>query len=304
MKNPKVGFIGVGAMGGPMARQLAAAGFNLKVFDSDSAVMKELQSIDGLNCAKSVSDTVIETDILFSCLPNDEVVRTIYLGENGIGNVGQHGLITIDCSTVSPRITREVHAAFEQKGIKHLDASMLGSVLQAETGNIGFIVGGEREAFEIISPLLSVMGKMVRHVGESGTANQMKLIHQTLVAGHAVAVAEAMALCLMTDTDIETFYDIVCEGGGLAHSRYFENRVPRLRAGEFSPLFMLRFMLKDARLAAELIDNAEEKLPVLSQVVKTLELGFEAGWGNEDFSAVIHVHEQHAGKSIAKSREK
>ncbi|MDX1402616.1 MAG: NAD-binding protein, partial [Kiloniellales bacterium] len=139
------------------------------------------------------------------------------------------------------------------------------------------------------------------YVGPSGTANRLKLIHQTLVAGHAVAVAEALALCLMTDTDIETFYEIVCEGGGFAHSRYFENRVPRMRSGEFSPLFMLQFMLKDARLASDLVEGVEEKMPVLSHVVKTLEEGMSGGWGREDFSAVMHVLEKRAGKSVVKA---
>ena len=129
----------------------------------------------------------------------------------------------------------------------------------------------------------------------------MKLIHQTLVAGHAVAVSEALALCLMTDTDIETFYDIVCQGGGFAHSRYFENRVPRMRAGEFSPLFMLQFMLKDAGLAAGLVEESEQMLPLLSKVVETLEEAVESGWGREDFSAVVRVLERRVGKSVARA---
>lgn len=302
MEDPIIGFIGVGAMGEPMTRQLAASGYTVRVFDHDGKILERMDHVSNVECTESTSAVAAGVEILFTCLPNDDVVRAVYLGDSGIGTAGRGGLITVDCSTVSPGVTQEIHAAFGLKGIRHLDASMLGSVAQAETGTVGFIVGGDIEAYERIHPLLDVMGKMVRHVGPSSAANRMKLIHQTLVAGHSVAVAEALALCLMTDTDIETFYDIVCEGGGFAHSRYFETRVPRLRAGEFSPLFMLQFMLKDARLAADLVDDAESKLPVLSSVVKSLEEGMEAGWGKEDFSAVVHVLERRAGKSVVKGK--
>ena len=234
MENPRIGFVGVGAMGGPMARQLAAAGYSLKVFDSDAAILEGLEGPPNVERGGALADVAAGTDIVLTCLPNDQVVGAVYLGQDGIGACGRQGMTTVDFSTVSPGISQEVHGAFQGLGISHLDAAMLGSVTQAETGSIGFMVGGEAAAFERVLPLLEVMGKMVRHVGPSGSANRMKLIHQTLVAGHAVAVAEALALCLMTDTDIETFYDIVCEGGGFAHSRYFENRVPRMRAGDFS----------------------------------------------------------------------
>lgn len=298
MKNPIVGFVGVGAMGGPMTRQLAAAGYSLRVFDSDAAILDGLEGTPNVEHGGSLSDVVAGSDIVLSCLPNDQVVGAVYLGDDGIGAFGRQGMTSVDFSTVSPGISQEVHGAFQGLGMNHLDAAMLGSVTQAETGSIGFMVGGEAAAYERVLPLLEVMGKMVRHVGPSGAANRMKLIHQTLVAGHAVAVAEALALCLMTDTDIETFYDIVCQGGGFAHSRYFENRVPRMRAGDFSPLFMLQFMLKDARLAAKLVGDSENKLPVLTQVVRTLEEAMESGWGREDFSAVVHALEKRAGKSL------
>ena len=298
MNSMEIGFIGVGAMGGPMTAQLAAAGHPVRVFDKDPEVVAAVAARAGVQAVPSAAEVAAAVDVLFTCLPNDDVVGAVYLGEGGIAAAGRPGLVTVDCSTVSPGITVEVHDAIEPRGISHLDASMMGSVAQAEAGEIGFMVGGEAAAFERVRPLLDVMGKMVRHVGPSGTANKMKLIHQTLVAGHAVAVAEALALCLATDTDVEAFYDIVCQGGGFAHSRYFENRVPRMRDGEFSPFFMLQFMLKDARLARDLVPGAEATLPVLDTVVRTFEEALDAGWGKEDFSAVVHVLEQRTGKSV------
>jgi len=126
----------------------------------------------------------------------------------------------------------------------------------------------------------------------------MKLIHQTLVAGHAVAVAEALGLCAETGINIEAFYDIVTQGTGFAYSRYFENRVPRMREDEYSALFMLKFMLKDARLAKEMVAEPGSKFPTLTSVVEALENGVSQGFGEEDFSAVMKVIESRIGKPI------
>jgi 3-hydroxyisobutyrate dehydrogenase-like beta-hydroxyacid dehydrogenase len=150
-----------------------------------------------------------------------------------------------------------------------------------------------------MSPLLDVMGKMVKYVGGSGSANQVKLIHQTLVAGHAVAVAEALALCMATDTDIDAFYDVVCNGGGFAYSRYFEKRTPRMRDGDFSPLFMLDLMRKDAGLAGELAKHVGMDTPLLNQVLAVFDQARNAGYGREDFSAVAHVYEDAIGRRLA-----
>ena len=129
---------------------------------------------------------------------------------------------------------------------------MLGSVPQAETGEIGFVVGGDPAALERITPLLEHLGRFTKYAGPAGSANRIKMIHQTLVAANAVAVAEAIALCQETDTDLDCFYDVVCNAGGFAYSRYFEKRVPRMREDDFSPLFMLDLMTKDAKLAQSL----------------------------------------------------
>ena len=160
-------------------------------------------------------------------------------------------------------------------------------------------MGGGAEAFERAKPVLSACGQLILHCGPSGAGNHMKLIHQTLVAGHAVAVAEAMGLCLETGANIEAFFDIVTQGTGFAYSRYFENRVPRMRAGDFSPLFMLKFMLKDARLARGMIDDAERSYPALSAVVATLEEAVDQGWGEADFSAAMKVVEARTKTSIS-----
>lgn len=295
----KFGYIGTGAMGGPMIARLSEAyPGDILVFDQSSEAAEKVARTTGARTTSSVAEIAGASDILFSCLPNNAVIRQVYLGEAGVASAIKPGSISIDCSTVGPDATRDVCEAMKVRGTSHLDASMLGSVKQATEGTISFVVGGDADAFERARPVLEVCGQMIRHCGPSGAGNHMKLIHQTLVAGHAVAVAEAMGLCLETGADIETFYDIVTQGTGFAYSRYFENRVPRMRDGDFSPLFMLQFMLKDARLARDMVEGAEDRYPALSAVVATLEEADAKGWGAEDFSAVMKIIEARSGKLI------
>lgn len=295
----KVGFIGLGAMGAPMLRRLSDAyPDNTYAFDADADLTARVSADAGAHPCPSIAAISSTVDVLFSCVPNNDVVRAVYLGDEGVASAARPNSITIDCSTVGPDATRDVHAALKQRQVDHLDASMLGSVKQANEGTISFVVGGDSGAFERARPALAACGELMRHCGPSGAGNHMKLIHQTLVAGHAVAVAEAMGLCLETGADIEAFYDIVTQGTGFAYSRYFENRVPRMRDGDFSALFMLKFMHKDAKLAQDMVSDAETKYPALSAVLQTMERAMAEGYGDDDFSAAMKAVETRIGKQI------
>ena len=206
-------------------------------------------------------------------------------------------MLTLGCSTVSPGITKEIHTKLRQRDVYHLDAAMLGSVPQAHSGEVGFVVGGDEEAFDKAAPLLDILGRFRRYAGPTGSGNRIKLVHQLLVSVNAVAVAEAIALCRASDTDLDCFYDVVCDGGGFAYSRYFEKRVPRMRAGEFAPLFALSLMRKDAGLARGLARASKLPVPMLEVALDALRRADEAGWGAEDFSAVAHLYERAIGHS-------
>ena len=288
-------------MGAPMIARLAQAYPDATmVFDANPEVASRVAMDTGAKRCESIAEIAIQSDVLFTCVPNNESIRQVFLGEGGVATAIRQGAITIDCSTVGPDATREVYAGLKAKSASHLDASMLGSIKQANEGTISFVVGGDPDAFERARPVLSVCGQMIRYCGPSGAGNHMKLIHQTLVAGHALAVAEAMGLCLETGADIETFFDIVTQGTGFAYSRYFENRVPRMREGEFSALFMLKFLLKDIRLARDMVSDAEGKFPGLAGLVKSFEDSVDLGCGDHDFSAIMKLVEARIGKSVTK----
>jgi len=296
----RVGFIGLGTMGGPMATNLAKAGKAPVVYDASAAATAALSREAGVTVAKSAADVAAQSAVVFTALPNDAIVREVYLGANGIMAGASAGLITCDCSTVSPEATEALAKTLASKGISHMDTPMLGSQPQAVSGEIFFIVGGDRAKLAAIEPFLDVMGKLHMYVGPSATGNRVKLLHNGLAAVTSVAVAEALATCVQAGVDRDVFYEVVRKGGGMAYGTYFERRAKRIFDGDFSPTFMAELMLKDAGLALELARTAKVPTPILEETKRTFEEAVANGWGKEDFSAVTHVIEKRIGRKLSK----
>jgi 3-hydroxyisobutyrate dehydrogenase-like beta-hydroxyacid dehydrogenase len=295
----RVGFIGVGTMGGPMATNLARAGVSLVVHDTNAPATAALAGLPGVSVAGSPAEVAAQVRVLFTCLPNDAVVREAYLGPGGVVTGGRPGLVTGDCSTVSPGATLEIQAALGSRGIHHMDTPMLGSQPEAVSGEIFFIVGGDRTRLEVIAPYLAIMGRRHMYVGSSGAANRMKLVHNGLAAVVSVAVAEALAVCVQSGVDPYVFEEVVRNGGGMAYGTYFERRVRRILDGDFSPTFTTGLMHKDARLAADLARVVQAPVPLLEETARTYAQAVAGGWGQEDFSAVTHVIEQRIGRRLS-----
>ena len=298
--NETVGFIGLGTMGMPMAANLAKSGVRLVVHDVSAEARAAAGKLGGVGVAPSAAAVAGQASVLFTCLPNDDIVRAAYLGAEGIASGGKAGLITCDCSTVSPEATLEVHRALLAKSITHMDTPMLGSQPQAVSGEIFFIVGGDAAAVERITPYLDIMGKLHMYVGGSAMGNRVKLVHNGLVAVTAAAVAEALAVCVQSGVDPYTFYDVVRTGGGMAYGTYFERRAKRIFDGEFSPTFMCELMRKDAGLALALAKASQVPTPILEETKRTYDEAVDSGWGKEDFSAVTHVIEKRIGRKLSR----
>jgi 3-hydroxyisobutyrate dehydrogenase len=294
-----VGFIGLGTMGGPMAANLAKAGVPLVVFDASAAAAAAAGTQPGVTVVGSPGEAAARSAVLFTCLPNDDIVRTVYLGADGVAGGGRAGLVTCDCSTVSPEATLEVAAGLKARGIVHMDTPMLGSQPQAVTGEIFFIVGGDRDRLATIKPYLDVMGRLHMYVGPSATGNRVKLLHNGLGAVVAVAVAETLATCVQSGVDPYVFDEVVRNGGGMAFGTYFDRRVRRMLSGDFAPTFAAELMLKDAGLALALARSAKVPTPILEETQRTYAEAVAGGWGKEDFSAVTHVIEQRVGRRIS-----
>src|SRR5262245_30825361 len=299
----ELGFIGLGRMGGPMARNLAAAGYPVHVFDVESAAVTRFAAVSGVTAHRAPQEVAARAAVLFTALPNDQIVKDTYLGDRGILSGGKPGLITCDCSTVSPEVSQEIHASAKARGIAHMDTPMLGSSPQAESGEIFFMVGGDQERLAAIQPMLDVMGRLTMYVGPSGTGNRIKLLHNALGAVNAVAVAESLSLCVSLGVDPKTYYEVVKHGGGMAYSTYFDRRALRVIDGNFDPTFTLDLMWKDVTLAAGMAGQAIEHMPILRDTLAAFAAGTARGWGGLDFSGVTHVVEERFGRKISAPRE-
>jgi 3-hydroxyisobutyrate dehydrogenase-like beta-hydroxyacid dehydrogenase len=293
-----VGFIGLGTMGGPMAANLARAGVPLVVHDASAAAVAAATQHGGVTAAAAPGEVAARAAVLFTALPNDDIVRAVYLRAAGVAEGGRPGLVTCDCSTVSPEATLEVAAGLKARGIAHMDTPMLGSQPQAVSGEIFFIVGGERERLETIKPYLDIMGRLHMYVGPSATGNRVKLLHNGLGAVVAVAVAETLATCVQSGVDPRVFDEVVRNGGGMAFGTYFDRRVRRMLDGDFSPTFAAELMLKDVGLALDLARAVKVPTPMLEEARRMYGEAVAGGWGKEDFSAVTHVIEQRIGRRI------
>ena len=294
----EIGFVGLGRMGFPMARNLARAGYRVHAHDVASEAMRRAAGVAGVVACTSPREVAGAATVVFTALPNDAIVRDTYLGASGLLAGGRPGLVTCDCSTVSPGVTLEVHRAAAGRGIHHLDTPMLGSTPQAESGEIFFMVGGDAAQMAVVRPLLDVMGRLTMHVGPPGTGNRIKLLHNALGAVNAVAVAESLALCDAVGVDPRTYYEVVKNGGGMAYSTYFDRRVMRVIEGNYDPTFTLELMLKDVTLAAEMAGDMIESLPILRETREAYAEGKRRGSGAEDFSAVTHVLEDRIGRRL------
>lgn len=298
MTKGEIGFVGLGRMGLPMARNLATAGYRVHVHDVAPAAMERAARVAGVVPHPSARDVAGVSTVLFTALPNDAIVLETYLGPAGLLGGGRPGLVTCDCSTVSPGATLEVHRAANARGIHHLDTPMLGSTPQAESGEIFFMVGGDEGQMPVIRPLLDVMGRLTIHVGPPGTGNRIKLLHNALGAVNAVAVAESLALCDAVGVEPRTYYEVVKNGGGMAYSTYFDRRVMRIVEGNYDPTFTLELMLKDVTLATEMAGELLAKLPILRETLTAYAKGKRRGSAGEDFSAVTHVLEDRLGHRL------
>ncbi len=295
----KIGFIGLGTMGMPMITNLAKAGVELVVHDVSPSAIEAARGLKGVQAAASPGAVGAQSDVVFTCLPNDDIVLAVYLGADGLAAGGRPGLITCDCSTVSPEATLEVHRTLNTRRISHMDTPMLGSQPQAVSGEIFFIVGGDPANMHRIEPYLKIMGKLHMHVGPSGTGSRIKLMHNGLAAVISVAVAEALATCAKAGVSTDTFYQVVCKGGGMAYGTYWERRAKRVCDGEFSPTFMLQHMRKDATLALQQAQKLRVPTPMLEETRRTYDEAMADGWGTQDFSAVTHVIEKRIGRTLS-----
>lgn len=294
-KNFKVGFIGLGTMGSPMARQILKEGFSLFVYDIRFTAMEPLLKAGAMQ-AKSIKDIAEKCNIIITMLPDTPDVEKVILGEEGIGTCAPAGTTVIDMSTISPSATQKMAEKLESRGIKMLDAPVSGGPKMAETGSLSIMVGGSKDVFEKCRSVLECMGKTIVYIGGSGSGQTVKLCNQIICVLNIQAICEALSLARSKNINLHKMIEAL--KGGAAGSWMMENMAPRMLEGDASAGFKIRLQIKDIRLALELAEREGIPLPGTS-LVKNLYLEAVAhGEENNGNQALFRVYERLTGRSL------
>ncbi|MBX3488100.1 MAG: 3-hydroxyisobutyrate dehydrogenase [Parvibaculum sp.] len=289
----KVGFIGLGNMGGPMARNLLKAGHELKVFDlSEKAVAGLVEA--GAAKASRASDAARNVEFVVTMLPAGEHVRSVYLGDEGLVAAAAKGTVFIDSSTIDVPSARETIAAAEKAGMQMVDAPVSGGVGGAEAGTLTFMVGGSDEAFGKAKPLLEKMGKNIFHAGAAGNGQVAKVCNNMILGISMIGVSEAFVLGEKLGLDAQTLFDISSTASGQCWSMTsycpVPGPVPASPANRnYAPGFSAAMMLKDLRLAQDASKTARTPTPLGAQAAQLYALMEAAGEDGLDFSGVIKL---------------
>lgn len=291
----KVGFIGLGIMGKPMAKNLLEAGYDLVAYNRTREKAEELVS-DGATVADSPKEVAEQSDIIITMLPDSPQVEEVLTGERGVLEGVSEGALIVDMSTISPVVTEELSEKAREKGASMLDAPVSGGDVGAIEGTLSIMVGGSEDDFERARPLFEVMGKTVTHVGPSGTGQVVKAANQIVVALTIEAVSEALVLGSKGGVAPEKILEVL--GGGLAGNKVMELKREKMLSHTFDPGFKIELHHKDLGIALAAGREYGVTLPVTAVVDQMLETLKIRGKGDRDHSAILTLIEESSGHEI------
>ena len=289
----KIGFIGIGNMGGPMARNLIAAGHQVAVFDLSPDAIAALVDA-GATAAGSPVDAASGVDAVISMLPAGRHVREVYCGDGGIIAAAGAGALLIDCSTIDVVSARAVAEEASKRGLFVLDAPVSGGVAGAEAAALTFMVGGDAAAFARAAPILSTMGKKIVHAGASGNGQVAKICNNMILGVSMIALGEAFTLGEKLGLEPQTLFDISSNASGSCWAMLNHLPVPGIvetaaANRDFKPGFAVDMMLKDLRLAQQAAQDVGAATPMGAEAAALFGMFSNAGNGGLDYSAIVKM---------------
>lgn len=293
----KIGFIGLGIMGKPMALNLIKAGYKLIVYDIRKEPVKEVVAA-GAKEGKSSKDVAANSEVVITMLPNSPEVKEAVLGEDGVLDGAQAGMILVDMSSIAPLVSKEVAAEAEKKGVEMLDAPVSGGEPKAKDGTLSIMVGGKKEVFEEVEDILKKMGSSAVLVGDIGSGNMTKLANQIIVALNIAAMSEAMVLATKAGVDPEKVFQAI--RGGLAGSTVLNAKVPLALDGNFKPGFRIELHIKDLANALDTAHSVGVPVPLSSGVMEIMQALKVDGKGGDDHGGIIQFYEKLAKTEVRK----
>jgi len=283
-----LGFIGLGIMGRPMAKNLLKAGYPLVVHSRSKAPVDDLTTA-GARSAPSPKAVTEQVDVLITMLPNSPDVELVALGSQGILEGARSGLIYVDMSTISPLVSQRIDKALAARGVRMLDAPVSGGERGAVEGTLSIMVGGDKPTFDLVLPIFQAMGKTITHLGPLGAGGFTKLANQIIVAVNLTALGEALTLARKAGLNRELTLKAL--GGGLAGSRCLEQKTPNYLSNTYNPGFRVDLHFKDLGLIMESGRALGVPLPTTALVQELFAALRARGRGGLDHSAVITLLE-------------
>lgn len=281
----KIAFIGLGTMGYPMAGHLAKAGHDVTVYNRTAAKTDKWCGEYGGNAAATPAEAARDAEFVFTCVGNDDDVRQVYTGENGILSAVRPGAVLVDNTTASPEVAREMAEAAQAAGAGFLDAPVSGGEAGAVNGCLTVMVGGEQDVFDRARPIMEPYAKAVTLMGEAGFGQVTKMANQLCIAGVLQGLSEAIKLAQASGLDIELMTEVIKHGA--AGSWQMENRAVTMAEDKFDFGFAIDWMRKDLAICFEAADRLNVPLPLARKVDEEYAKLQEKGLGRADTSALI-----------------
>ena len=291
----KVGFIGLGAMGGPMAANLVKHGFALVVHDIDPAKVERLRAL-GATAAGSAAEVAAAVERTITMVETTAQAEAVIAGEHGIVQRAGRGHVVVSMSTIDPLVARRLGEGLAARGIAMVDAPVSGGTERAISGELSIICGGPTDTVKACDDLFRAMGRNVFHVGGLGQGLAMKLLNNMLIHVNTVAVAEAMVMGVKAGLDPQTIYDVVRVSTGTSYA--FETRVPRILRRDFAPGGTMDISFKDQELETGFAKQLGVPVLLANVSQQVYQMARAAGLNKEDGSAVVKVFERLAGVTV------
>jgi 2-hydroxy-3-oxopropionate reductase len=291
----KIGFIGLGIMGKPMAKNLLKAGFSIVAYDLNKDATEDVVKAGAL-AASSSKEAAGKAEVIITMLPDSPDVKEVILGKDGVLEGIKPGSIVIDMSSINPLVSQEIEKELRKKGVEMLDAPVSGGETGAIQGTLAIMVGGKEKVFNESVEIFKAVGKNIVHVGGIGAGGFVKLVNQIIVAVNIAAVGEAFTLGTKAGLDPQVIYQAI--RGGLAGSTVLETKAPMMFARNFKPGFKIRLHHKDLQNALSTAKDLGVPLPLSSFVQQIILSLMTEGRGEEDHSALATFFEKMAKVEI------
>ncbi len=291
----KIGFIGLGIMGKPMAKNLLKAGFSIVAYDLNKDAVEDVVKAGAL-AASSSKEAAGKAEVIITMLPDSPDVKEVILGKDGVLEGIKPGSIVIDMSSINPLVSQEIEKELRKKGVEMLDAPVSGGETGAIQGTLAIMVGGKEKVFNESVEIFKAVGKNIVHVGGIGAGGFVKLVNQIIVAVNIAAVGEAFTLGTKAGLDPQVIYQAI--RGGLAGSTVLETKAPMMFARNFKPGFKIRLHHKDLQNALSTAKDLGVPLPLSSFVQQIILSLMTEGRGEEDHSALATFFEKMAKVEI------